>query len=647
MSHKFDTLLNELTPTQRLAVNWNKGSLLLLANTGSGTSEVIACRVSRLLIESGEKRFRVLILASTEKAIHEITGLLHSLVPEFEERTRVLTFHRFCEQVLRQHGGHIQVKPNFQIYSQPKDRYAVLREVLHEDSDLIGLDATQLLPILDQIKSQLISPEQFLCEPDHSFIHYPSHLIGRAYRLYEEKLKQSNALDSNSLILEAYKLFENNVFGEFYQSLYNYWFLDELQDISDSQYRLLKRMTSNGFQDIFTVADDDVNASHQISNVYHDRIRGFASDFSSSMIQLPSSPYCPTKIIEVANRLTSFGVPYFHHQGSNGLLKNDSCLGSDHVRYAEYSTDMDEVSGIVREIFKMNDDQRSRTLILAQSQSLLQLIYDELQRKEINATILVHRDDFVSPKMRWIIACVRQIFRPLDLQNFAKLVHSFNTFSSTDIDADDTVVHATAQSVIYFPLWIDFVQKIKLSENLTGSVAAFKSLQERSITPDVAIHAVIDLMSDESDDPDFQDDILLWKRVYKSLAGPIDFSSIDTLLKKLDHCHQNLSPKDRSVSLATIRSMKGFEYETIYLMGLAEEILPSWSSIQYEHSRLLDEERRACFLAITQTKKRVTLSRADHYHGDQKSPSRFLEEMGFLHEKASGSEEKIYAEALA
>jgi len=649
MDHKFDTLLNQLTPVQRTVVKWQKGPLFVLAGPRSEKSKVLALRIVHLLIGRRNNRPRVLILTSSDKVIKELTSYLNSMIPELVDRVNFRKLHEYCAQMLRLHGFNIGLQSGFRVCSHISDRLSVVYDAIHHDSQVSGYDIPHFLPLIDRLKSQGLSPEHTRDLFSQGLGHLSSDDIRtfyRIYRRYEDVLKEEHVMDYNSVISEVTKLFEYPRMVDYYQNVNNYWLIDHFQTMTDIEVQLLQRMLSNGFRQITAIVDDDPMAPDRIISL-QDRMAIAVSDLDYDVIQLPSNMECPPQLVEVANHLRVCRNQSSGNQLSQVPLTNGQPLNSDLVRYAEYSTDMDEVSSIVSEIFKMNDDQRSRTLILAQGQSLLQLIYDELQRKEIDATILVHRDDFVSPKMRWIIACLRQIFRPLDLHNFAKLVDSFNAFSSTEIDADDIVVHATAQSVIYFPLWIDFIQKINLSENLTGAIAAFKSLEERTITPDVAIHAVIDLMCDDSDDPDFQDDILVWERVYQSLEGTMDFSSMDTLLEKLDHYQQDLFPKDGSVSLATIRSMKGFEYETIYLMGLAEEILPSWSSIQYEHSRLLDEERRACFLAITQTKKRVTLSRADHYHGDQKSPSRFLEEMGFLHEKASGSEEKIYAEALA
>ena len=95
-------------------------------------------------------------------------------------------------------------------------------------------------------------------------------------------------------------------------------------------------------------------------------------------------------------------------------------------------------------------------------------------------------------------------------------------------------------------------------------------------------------------------------------------------------------PAPGTVSLMTIHGAKGLEFDTVYLVGLAEEVLPSWHSVKGDGSAALEEERRGCFVAITRTRKRLILSRARQYRGWPKDPSRFLEEMGCLDESVPG-----------
>ena len=133
MEGALNTSLRELTDIQRQAVDWKEGALLVLAGPGSGKTRVLTCRIACILDSAPDQRFRVLALTFTNKATDEMASRLAKLVPGLEGRATIDTFHGFCAQVLRQHGVHLGIKPDFTIYSRPEDRRAVLEDALRRD----------------------------------------------------------------------------------------------------------------------------------------------------------------------------------------------------------------------------------------------------------------------------------------------------------------------------------------------------------------------------------------------------------------------------------------------------------------------------------------------------------------------------------
>ena len=129
-TEKFKAAWAGLNPIQREASQWNDGSLLVLAGPGSGKTRVLTCRIARILDESADKNFRILGLTFTTKAADEMRTRVTDLVPGQETRLFLGTFHSFCADVLRQHGVHVGINPNFQIYSQYPDLKAVLSEAV-------------------------------------------------------------------------------------------------------------------------------------------------------------------------------------------------------------------------------------------------------------------------------------------------------------------------------------------------------------------------------------------------------------------------------------------------------------------------------------------------------------------------------------
>ena len=234
----------ELTEIQRKAVEWNDGPLLVLGGFGSGKTRVLTCRIVRLLEESPRDRFRILALTSTNKAAHEIKTRVASLVTDHENRLEINTFHGFCAQVLRQHGTHLGIKSNFEIFPLASDRASVLADALRRSSDRFGNDNIGLMSSIDDLKARLILPNEaagYLADRtgiDQNL----RHCISLAYQLYEDELRRSNALDCNSLILEAYRLFEFPALVHHYQTVFRYWHIDEFQNINTAQYALFRRM---------------------------------------------------------------------------------------------------------------------------------------------------------------------------------------------------------------------------------------------------------------------------------------------------------------------------------------------------------------------------------------------------------------------
>src|SRR3954469_24220126 len=157
MSNPLESALGALTEIQSRAVAWDQGALLLLAGPGSGKTQVLTCRIARLLDNSRDKNFRVLALTFTNKAADEMKARVANFVPGLEERANIGTFHSFCSQVLRQHGIHLGIKPDFSIYSSDEDRKAVLEDALRQGG--LSVEDVRFLGLIDRMKARLIGPD--------------------------------------------------------------------------------------------------------------------------------------------------------------------------------------------------------------------------------------------------------------------------------------------------------------------------------------------------------------------------------------------------------------------------------------------------------------------------------------------------------
>jgi DNA helicase-2/ATP-dependent DNA helicase PcrA len=633
MSTPFEEAIDQLTDIQQQAVEWNQGPLLVLAGPGSGKTQVLTCRIARLLDASRDKNFRVLALTFTNKAADEMKGRVATFVSGLEERANIGTFHSFCAQVLRQHGVHIGIKPDFVIYSVDIDRRAVLEDALRreEPGGWNPSNDSRYLGMIDRLKSRLVTPdgaEEALARLEER------ERIARAYRLYEEELRRVNALDFNSLILEVYRLVTDfPAIAARYRRSHPYWLVDEFQDTNTAQYRLLKALAGDDFRSLFAVADDD-QIIYQWNGASFRQIQAFRRDFDSALVQLPTNFRCPPVIVEAANRLVVYNVQ--RTDAKEPILAGKTDLRfppEEHIQLRTFATEREEAAGIAREIAERDPAEWGETAVLARTRRLLEGIHHACQQQQVPAVIARRRDDFLSPEFRWLAAILQQAVRPLDARNAAVLVESFNRIANINVAADQVIAEAEATGQGYLNTWATTARAENLDSDDARLLEAFTHAEGDAIPAVQAIETCLEDFSrraeSRTEDTDLIEDLSAWRELWRDIGIQIGrHAPLDQYLQQLQLRSKEPSPKPGTITLMTIHGAKGREFDHVYVIGLAEDILPSFQSQeQGDDSPELEEERRNCFVAITRTKERLVLSHAREYRGWPKEASRFLIEM--------------------
>jgi DNA helicase-2/ATP-dependent DNA helicase PcrA len=632
-----ETALAQLTEIQQRAVTWTDGALLVLAGPGSGKTQVLTSRIAVLLDSSQDKHFRVLALTFTNKAADEMRARVETFVPNLVERANIGTFHSFCTQVLRQHGVHLGIKPDFIIYSQDSDRKALLEDALQaaaERGDAVGVDDARYLSVIDRLKARLIEPERV---PSVLQRYDQADRLALIYRLYEDELKRLNALDFNSLIFDSYRLaIQFPALIARYRRTYAYWLLDEFQDTNVAQYRLLKAFAGPDFRNLFAVADDD-QIIYRWNGASFKNIQSFLSDFSAQLVQLPTNYRCPPSIVDAANRLVAYNAE--RTADKRPLLAGKTNLRfpvEEHIQLREFETDADEAEGIAREIAEKGAQEWSKTAIIARTRAILERMRDALEQKGVPSVLVQRRDDFLSPEMRWLVACLTQVSRPLDKRVCVTLVDAFNRLSGHELNADQIIADAEASGRGYLQTWLGSVRSendssiASLVDPISTLIDAPADFRTTIATLTDSFKAMVTSAPDER--ADLSEDLIAWRELVADITrGAGRNISLDQFLQELQLRSKEPSVKSDTVTLTTVHAAKGLEFELVYLVGLAEDVMPSFQSrSKGDLSPEMEEERRNCFVAITRAKERLVLSRANRYRGWQKAPSRFLVEMGFV-----------------
>src|SRR5205823_13134153 len=232
-------LLDSLNPVQQQAVTHTEGPLLILAGAGSGKTRVLTHRVAYLL-EKGVPGGRILAVTFTNKAAREMKDRIRRLVGARAFDSWIGTFHATCARILRHDGAAIGLDPNFVVFDDT-DQVALTKECLAElDISDEEYKPRVVLSAISRAKEQLLDPDAYRRTQSGAF----EEVVGRVYRLYQQKLATNRALDFDDLIAVSVRLLKENAEArDYYQEKFQYVLVDEYQDINFAQYELIRLLT--------------------------------------------------------------------------------------------------------------------------------------------------------------------------------------------------------------------------------------------------------------------------------------------------------------------------------------------------------------------------------------------------------------------
>ena len=630
MTLELEATLKKLSPTQRKAVDWGEDAALILAGPGAGKTLVLTARIARILDSTPNRNFRVLALTFTTKAADEMRARVQTMVPASADRTVIGTFHSFCAQVLRQHGSHLGVKPDFGIYDQDEDRLELLRDALERAASQdvpVTADDTRWLKAIDQLRSSLVSPEK---TARHFRDPKAGQRVARVYSIYEKALRELNVMDFNGMILDACRLVHKmpSVAARIRRS-YPYWLIDEFQDTTPAQYRLIRFIAGDAFQNVFVVADDD-QIIYQWAGASYRQITAFRQHFSPELIQLVENHRCPPAVVQAANNLIAHNSERTPNKAP--LVPKLPSKGTA-ITLRQFSTDEEESQTIASEIAGQGDSIWGQTAILGRTRAILEPTQLALQDAGVPAFISTRRDRFVSPQFQWLHSCLDLTLRPTDRRMFTTLVSAANRITGIELDAAILIAEAESLSAGYLETW---ALAIEGSHGDTASkLASFalRLINSRTTWRRVMAEAIHWLSNEalptDGNVSDVEEDKAAWDVAVRAIRSEKGAQpDMDEILQGIALRPKEPPPDPGAVRLTTIHAAKGLEFNYVWIIGFAEQIIPSWQSLKAGASTAeLEEERRNAFVAITRTQKQLMISYAYQYRGWRRNPSRFLDEM--------------------
>ena len=666
-----------LNPMQREAVFTGKGPLLILAGAGSGKTTVLVNRVANLILygeayDSDEvfgtveqadfeeleacmadlkqrpsprlasllqvravRPYNILAITFTNKAAGELKERLARMLGQQGEDVNAATFHSTCVKILRREADKLGFPKSFTIYDTD-DQQRAMKEVykgLNLDDKFLPVKSA--VSAIGRLKDKLISPKEAL----ENAANYRDELVAKAYAAYQKRIADAGAMDFDDLIYFTVRLLENfEEVREYYQNRFRYILVDEYQDTSIAQFKLVDLLGS-GHRNVCVVGDDD-QSIYRFRGATIENILSFEAHFpGAKVIRLEQNYRSTSNILDAANCViknnmgrkgktlwtqNGDGKKIVHYEAENEQeeaahiasaiaenLKNGAKLRDHAILYR-----MNAQSGPIETFFaragipykivggqrfydrKEIKDMLAYMSILANPQDDLRLkrIINEPSRK-IGAATLDTASAIAAEKGVSLLEVVRTVRQYPELSRAAASLELFYMMYEH--------LRAMLETQPLEELTEEILDKSGYREMLENQGEEGKTRLENigQLVSSVKLYA--DQRGEEATLAGFLEEVAL-------------ISDIDSYDGDSD-----------TVVMMTLHAAKGLEFDYVFILGLEEGIFPSEMSRYSDED--LEEERRLCYVGITRAKKELQLSSAASRmlfgQTRRNRPSRFLEEI--------------------
>lgn len=628
--------LKKLNGSQLAAAQWDAGPLLVLAGPGSGKTATLTARVARLVEQSRDESFRILCLTFTRKAAAEMRDRLLKLVPDAKDRALLTTFHSFATDILRQHGSHFGLSPDFEILEE-SERVGLIKSVLAEKADELTkfVSAEKALTAVDFLLRNVTPDAQVAALLKDAEAGQQLQVL---FVSYKELLKQQNCLDYGSILYFCEELLRDRPrVSKQLRTVYRFICVDEFQDTNVAQYRMLRALAPDKDANVFIVGDDD-QVIYQWNGASPARVRELEQHYDLTTIQLPENYRCPPEVVALANALIV-------HNGERSadkkpLLSMKAGTGADPIELLSFVDDQEEAAGIAERVKArlMNGARPADVVVLARATKLLERVQRALEALSVPSHVQRRKSQFESAPLRFVTSALK-----------LALVRSDDDLASTVTKALSDCVEqdSSGEDLAGFSAQLNGDQLEALGALVADSATVAKPLQQAVLALVRGHYAAfiqealsyfdsVESETREGGDEQYAEyttERTVWQSIIREIGGEDDAYSLSLgqFLQELALANKTPEAPANSVRCLTIHSSKGLEFLHVYLVGMSEDQLPSFQSKKSgDDSREMQEERRNCFVAITRTIETLTMSYGEKYNGWRKAPSRFLIEMGLL-----------------
>ena len=643
--------LKGLNEPQFEAVTTLEGPLMVLAGAGSGKTRVLTMRIAHL-ITNGIDPFNILALTFTNKAAKEMKERIAKVVGVSDARSLWMgTFHSVFARILRSEAHYLGYPSNFTIYDA-QDALNVLKKVIKDMSvDAEVYKAKKVLSRISQYKNNLITVNAYFNNPElmEADERANMRLIGEIYRKYVEACFKNGAMDFDDLLLKTNELLTRSpeVLAK-YQDRFRYILVDEYQDTNHSQYLIVKALASK-FENICVVGDDAQSIySFRGANIYN--ILNFKKDYPDAVTVSLEQNYRSTQnIVDAANVVISKNLQQFK---KNVFSENEV---GEKIKVYRSLSDADEANFVSANIFELHNTQQrkfSDFAILYRTNSQTRAFEDALRKKNIPYRVYGGLSFYQRKEVKDLLAYLRILINENDSEALSRIIN-YPARGIGETTQNKLIVFADARNVpitqvldnlgFYAPqLGLNNGIITKLGD-FWAMIKAFQVMLKTENVYDVAMEVakrsgLIKFLK-EDQTPEGISRVENIQELLNSMQGFIEEQrqiedgdpSLSNFLENIALSSDTQNDKDDGdkVSLMTIHLSKGLEFPVVYLVGLEENLFPSFMSSSTREE--LEEERRLFYVALTRAEKQAyftyAVSRFQWGKITDSEPSRFLSEV--------------------
>jgi len=633
-------LMRGLNPAQRSAVQTSGGPVLVLAGPGSGKTRVLTHRIAHLIGEMGVPPYAILAVTFTNKAAREMVSRLEQLIGPATDQLTVGTFHATCVRLLRREAAYAGLGSNFVIYDADDQRRLVTRILKELNLDTKMYRPSAVLSAISRAKNELITASAY--RPPT----YWHEAVARVFERYDDIKASNNALDFDDLLLKTELLLrEHDEVRERYQRRYQHTLVDEFQDTNKAQYDIVHHLAGEN-RNVFVVGDED-QSIYSWRGADFRNVRRFQTDFQDAQLFKLEQNYRSTQnILDAAQAIISR-----NRQRTDKELWTENASGEP-IRFFEAYDEREEAEYVVSEIQRSlarGQCELGDFAIMFRTNAQSRALEDAFVRHGLAYKLVGATRFYQRREIKDVLCYLRAVYSPEDdvaltrVINVprrgigAKTIEQLNSYARMRgispgqalLEMAKTESRANASGMT------------SRSYRLLRDVGALfsdlnQAKQERPLGD--LLQLVLDrtgyLQHLRDGTEEGEDRINNVRELFTAVERFGDMPAVSALASFLEETAlvADVDETDWSadaVTLLTLHSAKGLEFDTVFIVGMEEGICPHSRSLDDPDS--MEEERRLCYVGVTRAKRQLhlvrTFRRTMYGSSDVRDPSRFLAEI--------------------